>query len=64
MEGDELEVVIEQILNPRSENAHKILEELGLSRLPSLEEVHRAIEEKLLLPKDNFPAHWLPHYQV
>ena len=63
MEDDHQELV-EQILNPSPENAHKILADLHLDRLPTRDEVHRAIEEKLLVPKEAFPAHWLPHYQV
>ena len=55
--------LIDQIVEPRLENADKILAQLSLDRLPTKEEVHRAIEERLLLPKDAFPAHWLPHYQ-
>ena len=56
--------VLDKILNPKPENAQKVLTRLGLDELPSREQVHHAIEEKLLLPKEKFPAHWLPHYQV
>lgn len=64
MASNDHEDLVEQILNPHPENAGAILAELGLSEIPSREQVHRAIEEKLLLPKDTVPAHWLPHYQV
>ena len=64
MASDDQQDLVEQILNPQSEDADHILNELGLSELPSREQVNRAIEEKLLLPKETIPAHWLPHYQV
>ncbi|KAI0931412.1 hypothetical protein AcV5_005097 [Taiwanofungus camphoratus] len=56
--------VLDQILNPSPRDADDILNDLGLSGLPSREEVHKAIEEKLLLPKDRLPEHWLPTYQI
>ena len=58
------EKILEDILHPRAERAQEILENLGLARLPSREEVFDEIEKKLLLPKDKLPAHWLPTYQV
>lgn len=64
MEDHDHTEVVNQILNPRAENAQKLLAELGLDKIPSREEVHRDIEEKLLLPKTTFPAHWLRHHQV
>ena len=56
--------LVDKILNPQPENAEEILAQLGLDDVPTREQVHHAIEEKLLLRKDKFPAHWLPHYQV
>ncbi|KAH9950987.1 antiviral helicase, partial [Amylocystis lapponica] len=56
--------ILDQILDPRPETAAQLLSELGLSGLPSREQVHREIEEKLLLPKDKLPDHWLPRYQI
>lgn len=64
MANHEHEELVNQILNPRPEDAAKILDDLGLADLPTREQVHRAIEEKLLLPKGTLPAHLLPHYQV
>ncbi|KAF8628226.1 hypothetical protein AX15_004008 [Amanita polypyramis BW_CC] len=56
--------LIRQIVNPDPSNAPKLLRDLGLAEPPSTEQVHREIEEKLLLPKPSLPKHWLPHYQV
>ncbi|KAJ7269314.1 antiviral helicase [Mycena haematopus] len=58
--------LIQQILSPTltSNEKDKILNDLGLNGLPSREQVHREIEEKLLLPQETLPSHWLPSYQV
>lgn len=56
--------LISLVLNPSSDDADALLRDLGLSGMPSREEVHREIEEKLLLPKERLPDHWLPHYQM
>ncbi|ESK96232.1 dead deah box rna helicase [Moniliophthora roreri MCA 2997] len=56
--------IINEILNPEPSNASKVLERLGLAQLPTKEQVHRAIETKLLLPREQLPPHWLPKYQV
>jgi hypothetical protein len=41
-----------------------LLESLGLGGLPSREQVHREIEEKLLLPNEKLPDHLLTTYQM
>lgn len=64
MDPDAHPDILENLLNPDKSNAQQILHELGLAELPSREQVHRQIEEKLLLPQDKFPDHWLPLYQV
>ena len=46
--------IIDFILNPRKENSQKILERLGLDRLPTTAEIDAEIEEELLKPR--FPA--------
>jgi antiviral helicase SKI2 len=56
--------LIHKILHPNPEDAQKLLEDLKLAALPSPEQVHQEIEEKLLLPRDTLPDHWLPSYQV
>ena len=56
--------VLERILHPDSVDAEEFLNELELADIPEPEQVHREIEEKLLLPKDKLPEHWLPTYQV
>ncbi|OAX42662.1 ATP-dependent RNA helicase [Rhizopogon vinicolor AM-OR11-026] len=61
---DSREYVMDQIINPRRENADQILEDLGLAGFPTREQVHREIEAKLLLPPDRIPEHWLPTYQI
>jgi antiviral helicase SKI2 len=58
------EGVLDAILSPDAANIPILLDHLGLGGLPSQEDVHAAIEQKLLLPKDQLPAHWLPAYQM
>lgn len=57
------EELVRQILNPDPDNAGALLADLALTP-PSREQVHREIEEKLLLPKNRLPEHWLSTYQV
>jgi antiviral helicase SKI2 len=64
MNAENHTALIQQIVNPSSANATTILEDLGLAGLPSREQVHREIEEKLLLPQEKLPDHWLPSYQM
>ncbi|KAJ7204463.1 antiviral helicase [Mycena pura] len=64
MDGSRHKELIHQILCPSSADKDKILINLGLDGLPSRDIVHQEIEEKLLLPKETLPAHWLPSYQV
>ncbi|KZT08600.1 antiviral helicase [Laetiporus sulphureus 93-53] len=64
MGSEQHEKVLERLLRPRPEDSAEILLELGLSGLPTREQVHREIEEKLLLPKERLPEHWLPTYQI
>ncbi|PSS29697.1 hypothetical protein PHLCEN_2v2845 [Hermanssonia centrifuga] len=64
MEDDEHLESVEQILRPKHNHAEKILNDLGLDGLPSQERVYQEIEEKLLLPKEKLPSHWLPTYQI
>ncbi|KAG0707535.1 ATP-dependent RNA helicase [Suillus ampliporus] len=61
---DSREHVMDQILNPRREDAAQILEDLGLAGFPTRDKVHQEIEAKLLLPPDRIPEHWLPTYQI
>lgn len=46
------------------DRARKLLEDLGLDDLPSLETLARDIEEQMLLPKSEMPEHWLSRYQM
>lgn len=64
MSSAEQQHVLERILHPDSGNAEETLDELGLAGIPEPAQVHREIEEKLLLPKDKLPEHWLPTYQM
>ena len=64
MDTDTHEDILDNLLHPDTGNAHELLQQLGLASLPSREQVHREIEEKLLLPQDKFPEHWLSQYQV
>lgn len=61
---DNHEHVMDQILNPRREDADQILEDLGVAGFPTRDKVHQEIEAKLLLPPDRIPEHWLPTYQM
>ncbi|CAE6470301.1 unnamed protein product [Rhizoctonia solani] len=41
-----------------------LLAELGLDKLPTKEQIHKAIEEEYLTPRTTVPKHWLPTYQI
>ena len=56
--------LIQKIVSPRSDYAAGLLDSLGLSEPPSREQIHAEIEERLLLPKQKLPDHWLPKYQM
>ncbi|KAJ3797700.1 antiviral helicase [Lentinula aff. detonsa] len=45
-------------------NVKLLLEQLGLAHLPSRDQVHQDIEEKLLLLREQLPPHWLAKYQI
>ncbi|KAI0783389.1 antiviral helicase [Abortiporus biennis] len=64
MDLDHHERILDDILHPRHERAEEILDEIGLAKLPSRQQIYDEIEEKLLLPKDKLPSHWLPTYQI
>ncbi|KAI0718916.1 antiviral helicase [Cerioporus squamosus] len=64
MAANEHEVLVDQILNPAVGNADGLLSGLGLASFPSRDEVHKQIEEHLLLPNSTLPDHWLPTYQI
>ena len=64
MTAGEHEALVDQILNPTAGNADSLLSGLGLASIPSRDEVHKQIEEHLLLPNSALPDHGLPTYQV
>ncbi|GJE86219.1 antiviral helicase [Phanerochaete sordida] len=64
MDPDTRHDILDKLLHPSEENTRELLSDLGLAGPPSREQIHREIEEKLLLPQDKFPEHWLPTYQV
>lgn len=64
MELDGHQDLVDKILNPTSHSADDILASLGLAGLPTRDQVHAQIEQKLLLPKSELPDHWLPTYQL
>ncbi|KAJ3769464.1 antiviral helicase [Lentinula raphanica] len=41
-----------------------LLDQLGLAHLPSREEVHQDIEQRLLSLRERLPQHWLSKYQI
>lgn len=61
---DEHRRILEKIVSPSPSNEEELLKELGLAGLPSRDQVHEQIQQKLLAPKDKLPAHWLPAYQM
>ena len=56
--------LIQKTVSPRLDYAAGLLGSLGLSEPPSREQIHAEIEERLLLPKQKLPDHWLPKYQM
>ena len=56
--------LIQKIVAPGSDYAAGLLDGLGLSEPPSRERINVEIEERLLLPKQKLPDHWLPKYQM
>lgn len=56
--------LVEQAAGASSGSSQDFLEQLGLAGLPSKEDVHRQIEEKLLLSRAELPSHWLSTYQI
>ncbi|TFK41940.1 ATP-dependent RNA helicase [Crucibulum laeve] len=56
--------LIQQIVHPRREDASALLKDLHLAGIPSREQIHQELEERLLLPRQTLPSNWLPHYQV
>ncbi|KAG5639554.1 hypothetical protein H0H81_012225 [Sphagnurus paluster] len=64
MDTDKQSELIQQILHPNANDITPLLRNLDLSGLPGREKVHKEIEERLLLPRETLPKHWLPSYQV
>ncbi|KAF8079036.1 antiviral helicase [Lyophyllum atratum] len=64
MDTDKQRELIQQILHQNPGDARELLHDLQLAELPTREQVHQEIEEKLLLPRETLPKHWLPSYQV
>ncbi|KAF8910025.1 ATP-dependent RNA helicase [Gymnopilus junonius] len=56
--------VVDQIINPRPEDASHILEQLRLASPSSASEIYDDLERALLLPPQSFLDQWLPSYQV
>ncbi|KAG9101216.1 hypothetical protein FRC07_010336, partial [Ceratobasidium sp. 392] len=56
--------VDEQIAYPDPSDADELLRKLGLDKLPTKEEIHKAIEKEYLTPRTTLPKHWLPTYQI
>ncbi len=46
------------------EDSPQLLASIGLNVIPSREHIYREIEERLLLPEERIPNHWLSKYQV
>ena len=56
--------LIQKTVSPCSDYTAGLLGSLGLSEPPSRDQIHAEIEERLLLPKQKLPDHWLPKYQM
>ena len=56
--------IIQHIVSPSSECAAELLESLAIAEPPSRERIHAEIGERLLLPKQKLPDHWLSKYQM
>ncbi|KAH9081811.1 hypothetical protein EDB83DRAFT_586882 [Lactarius deliciosus] len=42
----------------------QLLASIGLNEIPSREQTHREIDQRLLLPEERLPDHWLSKYQL
>ena len=56
--------LVQGIRDPSPTRAAALLSELSLANPPSREKIHEEIQERLLLPSEQLPTHWLPTYQV
>ncbi|KAH9004181.1 antiviral helicase [Lactarius hatsudake] len=45
-------------------DSRQLLASIGLNEIPSREQTHREIEQRLLLPEERLPDHWLSKYQL
>ncbi|KAH9065893.1 antiviral helicase [Lactarius vividus] len=45
-------------------DSRQLLASIGLNEIPSREQTYREIEQRLLLPEERLPDHWLPKYQL
>ena len=47
-----------------AEDPRQLLASIGLNAIPSREHIYREIEQRLLLPEESLPDHWLSKYQL
>ena len=45
-------------------DSRQLLSTIGLDAIPSREDIYREIEQRLLLPEERLPDHWLSKYQL
>ncbi|KAF8665387.1 hypothetical protein AX16_000406 [Volvariella volvacea WC 439] len=64
MDREQQALLIRRIVNPIDTQPEDLSGLSALARPPTQDEVHHEIEQKLLLPKNRLPSHWLPSYQV
>lgn len=50
--------------NIAAKDAPELLASIGLNAIPSREHIYREIEQRLLLPEERLPDHWLSKYQL
>lgn len=50
--------------NIQAGDSRQLLASIGLNAIPSREHTYREIEQRLLLPEERLPDHWLSKYQL
>lgn len=55
---------ISKVVLPKSIDASNLLAELGLDTIPSRDQVHQNLDDRLLVPRERLPTNWLKDYQV
>lgn len=62
-EGDSTQN-LPNLSNILAKDSPELLASIGLNAIPSREHIYREIEQRLLLPEERLPDHWLSKYQL